>query len=184
MLHAKFIGPTLFIVLCAWPGQNPVNAQRSEIHRNRGEDGKHHVILPLRKLSGLHREHGGNLIPVKIDQRLLDEADRLLWDSALAWHYWSTEWDTVPYSQEERDNYADEKRRNRGESFWHFRQYAGAKNTAGDLLICVNAFCYADRHDHWRHKEVYMIDGGDCYWQAVINLTTKRVEVFEVNGDA
>ncbi len=68
------------------------------------------------------------------------------------------------------------------EIYWHYRQYSGATNDRGDRLVCINAFC--DPNANWRRDLVWVLDGGDCYWQAVINLTTRRVEVFEVNGDA
>jgi hypothetical protein len=68
------------------------------------------------------------------------------------------------------------------EIYWHYRQYSGATNDRGDRLVCINSFC--DPKRHWRRNFVWVLDGGDCYWQAVINLTTNEVEVFEVNGDA
>ena len=70
----------------------------------------------------------------------------------------------------------------RVETFWHYRQYSGATNDRGDKLVCINAFC--DPKANWRRDLVWVLDGGDCYWQAVIDLTSHTVDVFEVNGDA
>lgn len=36
--------------------------------------------------------------------------------------------------------------------------------------------------DGWRRYWVYVNDGGDCYFQAVLNISQERVEAFSVNG--
>jgi hypothetical protein len=36
--------------------------------------------------------------------------------------------------------------------------------------------------DGWRRHWVHVDDGGDCYFQAVLNISRERVEVFSVNG--
>ncbi len=69
------------------------------------------------------------------------------------------------------------------EIYWHYRQYSGAMNGKEEELVWINAFCNPS-NGNWKHGWIWVLDGGDCYWQAVINLKTRKVEVFEVNGDA
>ncbi|MFD2247769.1 hypothetical protein [Pontibacter ruber] len=64
------------------------------------------------------------------------------------------------------------------------RQYIPAINSDGQKLIYINAFCTLQGHDYWKDGLVEVMDGGDCYFQLIINLTTKEVVEFSVNGVA
>lgn len=66
----------------------------------------------------------------------------------------------------------------------HQRQYCGLVSGHGERLVFINAFCDRDQQRGWKRHWVFVLDGGDCYWQAVINLTSGRVEWYEENGDA
>lgn len=63
-----------------------------------------------------------------------------------------------------------------------FRQYAGFIED-GERKIYINAFCDDPGMD-WKREVVFVLDGGDCYWQAIFNVTTGEVEMLIVNGEA
>jgi len=61
------------------------------------------------------------------------------------------------------------------------RQYGGYVEN-GERKLFVNAFC-ADVDD-WRSEVVYVLDGGDCFWQAVYNVDRGEIEAIWVNFSA
>jgi hypothetical protein len=61
------------------------------------------------------------------------------------------------------------------------RQYLGARDAKGHRLLYVNGFCQAYDID-WKHNWVSVEDGGPCFWQAIIDLTTGTVIRALVNG--
>lgn len=114
----------------------------------------------------------------KPDTDQVEQAECILRDYLLEeGHRWSKTIDSA-YSVEDHA-LAD----GRIEIYWHYRQYSGAINVNEEELVWINAFCDPSQ-GNWKHGRVLVLDGGDCYWQAVINLKTRKVEVFEVNGDA
>lgn len=62
-----------------------------------------------------------------------------------------------------------------------YRQYAGYIED-GQRKIAINAFCTSFRN--WRREVIFVMDGGDCYWQAIYNVTTGEVDMLTVNGEA
>ena len=64
------------------------------------------------------------------------------------------------------------------------RQYIPVTNSDGQKLVYINAFCSKQGHDYWKTDLVWVMDGGDCYFQVMINLTTNEVVDFSVNGVA
>jgi hypothetical protein len=76
----------------------------------------------------------------------------------------------------------------------YYRQYVFYRNTRGDSMVFINAFCeihqvHVDsagttiwRPEDWQHQFIRVNDGGDCYWSILINLTRKSYERFNVNG--
>lgn len=76
----------------------------------------------------------------------------------------------------------------------YYRQYVFYRNTRGDSMVFINAFCEIHqvpidsagttiwRPEDWQHQFIRVNDGGDCYWSIVINLTKKNYEQFNVNG--
>ena len=144
-------------------------------------DREHSVVLPLQSLPQLLLDDKADFAKAKVDDDQIREAECLLRDSIFGtWWHWSTEWDTTPPPPEELEAVIDDG----GESFWHFRQYCGMTNAKGERLVFVNAFCHAEPTQRWRRNCVFVFDGYDCFWHAVVNLTTHRVESFELNGDA
>lgn len=64
------------------------------------------------------------------------------------------------------------------------RQYIPAINSDGEKILYVNAFCSLQEHDYWKKGLVEVMDGGECYFQMIINLTKEEVVEFNVNGVA
>jgi hypothetical protein len=64
----------------------------------------------------------------------------------------------------------------------HLRQYVGYLED-GQRKILVNGFCdpfgYA-----WQAEPVFVMDGGDCYFQAVYNVDDAELESFSFHGEA
>ena len=64
------------------------------------------------------------------------------------------------------------------------RQYIPAINSDGEKILYINAFCSLQGHDYWKNSLVEVMDGGECYFQVIINMETKEVVEFSVNGVA
>jgi hypothetical protein len=76
----------------------------------------------------------------------------------------------------------------------YYRQYSFYMNENKDSMVHINAFCYildspvdscgimTFRPWNWRKEVIFILDGGDCFWQTLINLTTKKIEYLSVNG--
>lgn len=63
------------------------------------------------------------------------------------------------------------------------RQYIPTINAKGEKEVWVNCFCNAE-YFPWRKSLVIVQDGGNCYFNVVINLTTGKYYNLSVNGDA
>ncbi len=62
-----------------------------------------------------------------------------------------------------------------------YRQYIGGRDRKGTIWIYVNGFCRTlerDMNTEW----IQVHDGGWCYWQALVNLTSGKIEWLYVNG--
>jgi hypothetical protein len=61
------------------------------------------------------------------------------------------------------------------------RQYLPFINCAGQKEVWVNCFCsdFAD----WRNEVLMVSDGGNCYFNLIINLATKIFSIFIVNEE-
>jgi hypothetical protein len=78
----------------------------------------------------------------------------------------------------------------------YYRQYSFYRKTNNDSMVYINALCgilespvdscgnYIWKPMDWRNEHIIVHDGGDCYWQILINLTKKTVEHFSTNGEA
>ena len=63
------------------------------------------------------------------------------------------------------------------------RQYVATINSKGEKEIWINCFC--DTHNkNWRTERIVVKDGGNCYFNLKINLTTGQYYELMVNGDA
>lgn len=63
------------------------------------------------------------------------------------------------------------------------RQYFPVINPTGQKEVWVNCFCKHFDKD-WRKDMLEVRDGGNCYFSLKINLVTKQISQFIVNGDA
>ncbi len=62
------------------------------------------------------------------------------------------------------------------------RQYLGIVED-GTRLIYANFFCTAG-DESWRETFVFVMDGGDCYFQLKYNPQTHEFTAFSVNGES
>lgn len=60
------------------------------------------------------------------------------------------------------------------------RQYIPAINDNGEKLVWINCFCKHFDYD-WKNQVIMVVDGGNCYFQMKINLTTKKYYNFHNN---
>ena len=64
------------------------------------------------------------------------------------------------------------------------RQYVGIVHE-GRKKVYLNAFCDdLNQLDAWKTNLLWVLDGGDCYFQVVIDLEKKKVLRFSVNGES
>ena len=54
----------------------------------------------------------------------------------------------------------------------------------GQKEVWVNCFCQLSGDNKWKTEVVHVADGGNCYFNFKINLTTKTCYDFAVNGVA
>lgn len=62
------------------------------------------------------------------------------------------------------------------------KQYIAFLDEKGEKKVWVNCFCSAG--SDWRNEIVEVEDGGDCYFNLVINLSDNSYSFFYVNGEA
>ena len=60
-------------------------------------------------------------------------------------------------------------------------QFIPVLNVKGEKIVWINAFCDAFEND-WKKDIVLVMDGGNCYFTARINLATERVFALGTNG--
>ncbi|NLR95043.1 hypothetical protein [Flammeovirga agarivorans] len=78
----------------------------------------------------------------------------------------------------------------------YYRQYIPYINEKGEKFIEINAFCEKLEYSHnrkkritefskrdWENEYVEVDDGGNCYWQIIINVDKKEIKDFFVNGE-
>ena len=63
------------------------------------------------------------------------------------------------------------------------RQYIPVISDKGYKEVWVNCFCYT-RDSTWKQKVIFVKDGGNCFFNLVINLTNKSYYRLTVNGEA
>ncbi len=67
---------------------------------------------------------------------------------------------------------------------YYKRQYFPQIDDNGDKLVGINCFCSISDSDNWKTEEVQVKDGGKCYFQAMINLSKKKIIYFQTNGSS
>jgi hypothetical protein len=63
------------------------------------------------------------------------------------------------------------------------KQIIAVTNKKGEKEVWINCFC-SDHHPDWKVDPVGVSDGGTCYFNFKINLTTNTYYDFRVNGEA
>lgn len=63
------------------------------------------------------------------------------------------------------------------------RQYVAILNSKGEKEVWVNCFCNT-WNSAWKKEIIFAKDGGNCYFNMKINLTTGQYYQLVVNGDA
>ena len=63
------------------------------------------------------------------------------------------------------------------------RQYFGITFADGQPLIYTNFFCYDD-FDNWLDSPVFVMDGGDCFFQVLYNPASATFSNLRINGFA
>ena len=63
------------------------------------------------------------------------------------------------------------------------RQYFPVINSKGEKEVRVNCFCGQADFD-WKKEELMVCDGGNCFFNFVINLKTKKYYDLIINGEA
>lgn len=63
------------------------------------------------------------------------------------------------------------------------RQYMPIINNQGEKIVWINFFCNEYNID-WKNEIVFVMDGGNCYFQLKVNLDKDNYFDFWVNGDA
>ncbi len=67
----------------------------------------------------------------------------------------------------------------------YFRQYAGFYNDKGEKCIVIN---YTTDKQMWvtagNKKWIYVLDGGNHFWQAIININRQALVDLHINGEA
>ena len=64
----------------------------------------------------------------------------------------------------------------------YHRHYLGVV-LGGKRKIWANFYCEELRKD-WRRSPVFVVDGGDCYFEVTFDLDTGEFSNFEANGEA
>ena len=65
------------------------------------------------------------------------------------------------------------------------RQYVPVINQKGEKVIWINFFCDDYFYKlNWREEIPIVADGGNCYFNIKINLTTKKYSDLQINGYA
>jgi hypothetical protein len=69
------------------------------------------------------------------------------------------------------------------ETYQYKRQYVAVFNSEGEKEVWVNAFCNTF-YSNWKSEILVVDDGGNCYFNLKINLTTNTCFELMVNGYA
>ncbi len=97
------------------------------------------------------------------------------------------------YNPEQERQYNETKTRNRSLKISvtdfiidlkkYKRQYITVTNNKGEKEVWVHCFCNSGKKN-WRKELIFVLDGGNCYFNLKINLTKGEYYDLMVNGDA
>ncbi len=63
------------------------------------------------------------------------------------------------------------------------RQYVAVTNNKGEKVVWINCFCVA-HGIKWKKEVIFVLDGGNCYFNLKINLAKRECYELMVNGEA
>jgi len=66
----------------------------------------------------------------------------------------------------------------------YYKQIIAATNTNRQKEVWVNCFCTAYEKRYWRKGIIMILDGGPCFFNIKINLSTGVAYEFKVNGSS
>lgn len=61
-------------------------------------------------------------------------------------------------------------------------QYIGNLNDKGEQIIWINSICGCRNRKKIKKETIIVFDGGNCYWNVRVNIDTKKIFHFSVNG--
>ena len=64
------------------------------------------------------------------------------------------------------------------------KQLVAVTNKKGEKEVWVNCFCHTWDNNNWKTDILIVHDGGTCYFNFKLNLTTKKFYDLSVNGEA
>ena len=65
----------------------------------------------------------------------------------------------------------------------YYKQFIAATNSNGEKEVWINCCCSVMK-EYWKTHIADVNDGGSCFFQVKINLTTRKILHFGVNGEA
>jgi len=66
----------------------------------------------------------------------------------------------------------------------YYKQIIPIINSKGEKVVWVNCLCTVSNEPDWKTRLIGMLDGGSCYFNCKINLTTHKFYNLMVNGVA
>ena len=64
----------------------------------------------------------------------------------------------------------------------YYKQMIAITNNKNEKEVWVNCFCTPREKKYWRKGVIVILDGGTCFFNLKINLSTNTVMEFNVNG--
>ncbi|HEX8021412.1 hypothetical protein [Mucilaginibacter sp.] len=64
----------------------------------------------------------------------------------------------------------------------YYKQVLAAADEKGGQEVYLNCLCSLENNKDWKQRFILVMDGGNCYFQVKMNLKTKKVISFSVNG--
>ncbi len=66
----------------------------------------------------------------------------------------------------------------------YYKQVVPVINSKNEKEVWVSCFCSKPRSDSWKKNVTYTLDGGACFFNMKINLSTLQISGLNVNGIA
>jgi hypothetical protein len=158
----KFFVWTLFVTLT-------LTACRPESRKEQTDNRQDELKYDTAKTAIISWDKEFNYHATTLTQEDINQIDSLLISSV------------TDYNNSLTDGHDDYKIDLKGKNYK--KQLIPVTNSKGEKEIWVNCFC-DDRDKSWKTEIIVVHDGGPCYFNFKINLTTKKIYDFGVNGFA